>query len=307
MSNVDLLPAARLSWSQPTQQGGPLPHSYRLGNLDLRILSDGTYYQDAGAVFGIVPRVMWERAVNPSLDAQYRMPLGLNSVLVRSHDKLVLIETGVGDKEGHRRQASPATNGNLLVELAAIGVRPGEIDIVINTHLHADHCGWNTRASADGRSVPTFPNARYLIQRGEWQAAIAPNERTRATYLAENLLPLEEAGVLDLIDGERAVTPEITIVPTHGHTEDHASVVLTSGRETAIYIGDMVQHHVQLERTAWVSSFDLLPLVSMETKKRIVERAIRERAVIVSVHSPFPGLGRMTLAEDGKRHWEPLA
>jgi len=304
MSNVDLLPAARLSWSQPTLQRRPaLPHSYRLGNLDLRILSDGTYYQDAGAVFGIVPRVMWERAVNPALDAQYRMPLGLNSVLVRSHDKLILIETGVGDKEGHRRQASPAAEGTLLVELAAIGVRPDEIDIVINTHLHADHCGWNTRA-ADGRIVPTFPNARYLIQGGEWEAAIAPNERTRATYLAENLLPLEEAGVLDLVDGERAVTPEITIVPTHGHTEDHASVVLTSGGETAIYIGDMVQHHVQLERTAWVSSFDLLPLVSMETKKRIVERAIRERAVIVSVHSPFPGLGRMTLAEGGKRHWE---
>ena len=249
---------------------------------------------------------MWERAVNPELDGQYRMPLGLNSVLVRSHEKLVLIETGVGDKEGHRRQASPASEGNLLGELAAAGVQAGDIDVVINTHLHADHCGWNTR-DEDGRVVPTFPNARYLIEKGEWDAATHPNERTRATYLAENLLPLEEAGVLDLIDGEHAVTPEITIIPTHGHTEDHASVVLTSGGETAIYIGDMVQHHVQLERTAWVSSFDLLPLVSMETKKRIVERAIRERAVIVSVHSAYPGLGRMSLGEDGKRHWEAIA
>jgi glyoxylase-like metal-dependent hydrolase (beta-lactamase superfamily II) len=112
--------------------------------------------------------------------------------------------------------------------------------------------------------------------------------------------------VLELIDGERQVTPEITIISTFGHTEDHASVVLTSASETAIYIGDMVQHHVQLERTAWVSSFDLLPLVSMETKKRIVERAIRERALIISVHSPFPGLGRITAAEDGKKHWEKL-
>jgi glyoxylase-like metal-dependent hydrolase (beta-lactamase superfamily II) len=250
---------------------------------------------------------MWERTVSPALDSQYRMSLGLNSVLVRSHDKLVLIETGVGDKEGHRRQASPASEGTLLRELDAIGVRPDEIDVVINTHLHADHCGWNTRAAPDGRIVPSFPNATYLIQRGEWEAALHPNERTRATYLAENLLPLEEAGVLDLVDGEHAVTPEITILPTRGHTEDHASVVLTSGGETAIYIGDMVQHHIQLERTAWVSSFDLLPLVSMDTKKAIVERAIRERALIVSVHSPYPGLGRMSMTEDGKKHWEPVS
>ena len=282
-------------------------HIYRLGNLDLRILSDGTFYQDAGAVFGIVPRVMWERIARPELDDQYRMPLGLNCVLVRSHDKLVLIETGVGDKEGHRRQASPAAQGTLLTELAALGVRPDEIDVVINTHLHADHCGWNTRQLPDGKTVPTFPRATYLIQRVEWQAAVQPNERTRATYLAENLLPLEEAGVLDLIDGERRVTPEITVVPTAGHTEAHASVVLASGGETALYIGDMVQHHVQLERTAWVSAFDILPLVSMETKRRIVERAIRERALVISVHSPFPGLGRMTLAEDGKKRWEPIA
>ncbi|MGB2695833.1 MAG: MBL fold metallo-hydrolase [Dehalococcoidia bacterium] len=282
------------------------PHAYRLGNLDLQILSDGTYYQDAGAVFGIVPRVMWERAAKAALDDQYRMGLGLNCVLVRSADKLVLIETGVGDKEGHRRQASPASEGTLLSALGQLGVRPENIDIVINTHLHADHCGWNTREGADDRVVPTFPRARYLIERGEWKAATHPNERTRATYLAENLLPLEEADVLELIDGERAVTPEITIIPTQGHTEDHASVVLSSAGETAIYIGDMVQHHVQLERTAWVSSFDMLPLVSMETKKRIVERAIRERTLIVSVHSPFPGLGRMTLGEDGKRHWEPV-
>ena len=280
------------------------PHTHRLGSLDLHILSDGTYYQDAGAVFGLVPRLMWERVAGP-LDDQHRMSLGLNSLLVRSHDKLVLIETGVGDKESGRRQATPAKEGNLLSELAALGVRPEEIDVVVNTHLHADHCGWNTRRLEDGRLTPTFPRARYLIQRGEWEAAIHPNERTRATYLEENLLPLEEAGVLELIEGELAVTPEVTIVPTPGHTEDHAAVVLTSGGETAIYIGDVVQHSEQLKRTAWVSAFDLLPLVSMETKKRIVERAIREQALIVSVHCPFPGLGHLTLGEDGRRHWEP--
>ena len=281
------------------------PHTHRLGSIDLHILSDGAYYQDAGAVFGVVPRIMWERVTRP-LDDQHRMALGLNCLLLRSQDKVILIETGVGDKDGGRRQASPAEEGTLLSALAALGVQPDEVDIVINTHLHADHCGWNTRQLEDGRLAPTFPRARYLIERGEWEAATHPNERTRATYLAENLLPLEEAGVLELIEGELAVTPEVTIVPTPGHTEDHASVVIASGGETAIYIGDMVQHEVQLERTAWVSAFDLLPLVSMETKKHIVEQAIRERALIVSVHSPYPGLGRLTRSEDGRRHWEAV-
>ena len=281
------------------------PHTHRLGSIDLHILSDGAYYQDAGAVFGVVPRIMWERVTRP-LDEQHRMALGLNCLLLRSQDKVILIETGVGDKDGGRRQASPADEGTLLSALAALGVQPEEVGIVINTHLHADHCGWNTRQLEDGRLAPTFPRARYLIERGEWEAATHPNERTRATYLAENLLPLEEAGVLELIEAELAVTPEVTIIPTPGHTEDHTSVVISSGGETAIYIGDMVQHEVQLERTAWVSAFDLLPLVSMETKKRIVERAIRERALVVSVHSPYPGLGRLTRSEDGRRHWEPV-
>jgi glyoxylase-like metal-dependent hydrolase (beta-lactamase superfamily II) len=283
----------------------PAPHTHRLGNIDIAVLSDGTYYQDAGAVFGIVPRRMWERAVNPTLDHDYRMALGLNSLLLRSNDKLILIETGVGEKPGHRRQASPAGDGTLLDALAAIDVTPEDVDVVINTHLHADHCGWNTREDGE-RVLPTFPRATYLVQRGEWEAAMAPNERTRATYLAENLTPLHDAGVLELLDGEHPVTPEVTVIPTHGHTEDHASVVITSGGETAIYIGDMVQHHVQLERTAWVASFDLLPLISMETKKRIVERAIRDQALIISVHSPFPGLGRLALGEDGKKHWQPV-
>jgi glyoxylase-like metal-dependent hydrolase (beta-lactamase superfamily II) len=196
-------------------------------------------------------------------------------------------------------------DGNLMVELDGLGVRPEEIDIVINTHLHADHCGWNTRYEGDSL-VPTFPKADYLIMREEWEAAIAPNERTRATYLAENLLPLEEYGRLTLIDGETEVTDEVTIVPTPGHTAGHASVVLTSGGETAVYIGDIAQTAVQLERTAWVASFDILPLVSMETKKALLERAIAEGWLIISVHTPFPGLGRITRSESGTRHWQAL-
>lgn len=281
-----------------------MPARHRLGNLHLALLSDGVYYQDAGAVFGIVPRVMWERLRIP-LNDRYQMPLGLNSLLVRSQGKTVLVETGVGEKERPLGQTErPA--GTLLDEMAAIGVAPEDVDIVINSHLHADHCGWNTRKDSAGEYVPTFPNARYLIQRAEWDAAIAPNERTRATYLPENMLPLEADGRLELLDGETRVTDEITIIPTFGHSMGHASVVLTSGGESAVYIGDMIQHPVQLERAPWVSSFDIYPLEAMETKKAVVSRAIAERQLVIAVHAEFPGLGHMTETEDGKRAWTPV-
>ena len=282
-----------------------MPARHRLGGLDLLILSDGTYYQDAGAVFGVVPRVMWER-LGIELNDRYQMPLALNSLLVRSSGKTILIETGVGEKDRPRAQSSPLSEGTLLDDLRAVGVSAEDVDVVVNTHLHADHCGWNTRRIDDGEYVPTFPRARYLIQRGEWEAATQPNERTRATYLPENILPLEQAGRLELIDGETSITDEVTIIPTPGHTSDHASVVLASGQDRAIYIGDMIQHPVQLERTAWVSSFDVYPLEAMETKKAVVQRAIDERQLVVAVHCPFPGLGYMTESPDGKRHWTPV-
>jgi glyoxylase-like metal-dependent hydrolase (beta-lactamase superfamily II) len=282
-----------------------MPARHRLGSLDLLVLSDGTYYQDAGAVFGVVPRVMWER-LGIELNARHQMGIALNSLLVRSQGKTVLVETGVGDKERVRGQSSPLADANLLDELRAVSVEPEEIDVVINTHLHADHCGWNTRQGPDGAWVPTFPRARYLIQRGEWEAATHPNERTRATYLPENILPLEAAGQLELIDGETQVTDEITVIETPGHTADHASIVLTSGNERAIYIGDMIQHPVQLERAAWVSSFDVFPLQAMETKKEVVRRAIVDHELVVAVHCPFPGLGYMSETEDGKRRWTAI-
>ena len=281
-------------------------NTHRIGNLDLLLLSDGTYYQDAGAVFGVVPRIMWERLDIP-LNDRYQMALGLNSLLVRSQGKTVLIETGVGDKERVRAQSTPLSEGTLLDELRAAGVSPDDVDIVINTHLHADHCGWNTRKNAAGDYEPTFPRARYLIQRGEWEAATHPNERTRATYLPENLLPLEAAGRLELIDRETKVTDEITVIETPGHTAEHASVILASGSERVLYVGDMIQHPVQLELTAWVSSFYVFPLQAMETKNAVDQRAIEEHQLVVAVHCPFPGLGYMTETGDGKRKWTPIA
>src|SRR3990172_4333593 len=167
-----------------------MPARHRLGGLHLNILTDGVYSQDAGAVCGVVPRILWER-LGIELNARYQMALGLNSLLVSSQGKTVLIETGVGEKERPLGQTERPGGVTLLDELAAIGVAPEDVDVVINTHLHADHCGWNTKKAGDGWS-PTFPRARYLIQRGEYDACMHPNERTRATYFAENVEPLAD-------------------------------------------------------------------------------------------------------------------
>ncbi len=279
-------------------------HWMRLGDLDLLVVSDGVMRQDAGAVFGLVPRIMWEPYA-PDLDAKYRMPLGLNSLLVRAAGKTVLVDTGIGTKGGRAPGAiGTEGSGHLLDDLASEGIRPEDIDIVVNTHLHFDHAGGNTRTE-DGRPVPAFPRARYLIQKGEWEAATHPNERTRGTYLAENLAPLDEARRLELVQGEVEIAPGVRMIPAPGHTQDHCIIELESGGGYALYVGELAQQPVMLERLAWISAFDVLPLVSLETKRRITEKAIEKRALLISVHASYPGLGRLH-AEHSKRKWEAL-
>ena len=232
---------------------------YQVGSLPITVVSDGRAWRDAGAVHGLVPKVMWQRLTD-DLNALNQVPLALNCLLLESDGKTVLIETGQGDKDFAllRKRGESVDHGLLLQGLARLGVQPDDVDIVINTHLHNDHCGWNTRR-LQGALRPTFPRARYYAQRGEWDAATHPNERTRAAYLAENLTPVAETGQLELIDGETPITSAITVIETPGHTADHASVLIRDGGETAVYIGDLVQHRVQLERAAWISAFDVLP------------------------------------------------
>jgi glyoxylase-like metal-dependent hydrolase (beta-lactamase superfamily II) len=277
-------------------------HWLRLGGLELLIVSDGTIRQDAGATFGLVPRVMWER-YTPELDEKHRIPVGLNSLVIRSAGKSILIDTGVGTKETRAPGAMVIEDsGRLLASLAAAGVQPADIDVVVNTHLHFDHCGGNT-ADEGGVPVPAFSRARYFIQKGEWEAASHPNERTRGTYLAENFEPLEDARQVELISGEFELSRDVRIVPAPGHTEGHCVIEVESDGQYGLYVGEISQYPVMLERLAWISAFDVLPLVSLETKRRLMEWAVEKRALLISVHAPYPGLGR--LREDGgKRRWE---
>lgn len=275
---------------------------FRLGEFELLVVSDGVLDLDAGSVFGVTPRVMWEPLVGP-LDEEHRLAVGLNCLLVRAQGKLVLIETGVGNKEMRVPAGTGVAQAGALVEdMARHGIQPQDVDIVINTHLHFDHCGYNT-TYRDDKLVLTFPRARYLIQKGEWEEANHPNERTRASYLRENLEPLADGGQLELVEGEAEVVKGVRILPAVGHTAHHAMVEVASAGQTALYIGDLVQHPLMLERLAWISSYDELPLVALETKKRILGRAIGEDLLLVCVHCPPPGLGHLRLV-DGKRKWE---
>ena len=279
---------------------------YRVGAIDVAVISDGEFRLDGGAIFGLVPRVLWEPIVGKeNIDSEYRIPLGLNCMVVRAGDDVLVADTGFGRKiQGTKNErAYPGDYGHLVDELNKLGIAPDEVTVVANTHLHADHCGGNTR-NEGGNPVPAFPRARYFVQAGEYADAQHPNERTRGTYFAENFEPLEAAGQLELVDGEREIIPGVTFLPTPGHTEHHASIALSSRGETALYTGDLVHNAVQIERPAWIPAFDVLPLVSLATKKALAERAIRERTLLICGHNVFPGVGRLT-ERDGKRVFEP--
>ena len=279
------------------------PVRYTVGKLEIAVITDGYIKLDAGAVMGLVPRVLWEPIIGKqNIDDEYRMKLSLNCMVVRSGDQVLLVDTGIGNKltGAVRDRAFPGDYGHLLSGLKSLGLEPADVTTVANTHLHADHCGWNTTRGGDGSVHPTFPNARYFVQAGEYEAAMHPNERTRGTYFAENFEPLAASGQLELVSGEAQLIPGVRFWATPGHTQDHASIAVTSEGETAIYTGDLVHHAVQVERPAWIAAFDILPLLSLESKRKLAERALRDRALLICVHNPYPGVGRL-IERDGRR------
>ncbi len=266
--------------------------------MEYHLLSDGVCRVDGGGPFGLVPRVIWERNLPP--DDQNRVLLAINSLLIRSEEKLILVDTGYGRKlidKMVRIAGLERPNGDLLDALARLGVKPEDIDLVINTHLHLDHCGGNTILQED-RPVPTFPNAQYLIQRLEWADAIVPNERTRATYFAENFEPLRAAGQLKIINGDTRITGEVRTAVTRGHTRAHQVVILESNGNTAIFMADMATLYYHFERLAWVTAFDVEPLESIETKRYWQQWAIENDALLIFQHDTQVPLGK--LAPDGK-------
>ena len=252
-----------------------------LGDFQLTILSDGPYLADGGAMFGVVPKPLWEKKIRA--DELNRITCGTNCVLVRTGSgKIVLIETGIGSKLPEKLAGIYDVKAQLLNNLAAIGVKPEQIDIVINSHLHFDHCGWNTFRNAN-EVVPTFPNAKYFTQRGEWEHGCAQYERDRVSYISDNYDPLIRTGQMQLLEGDGKIMPGISVALYPGHTRNMMAVLLESGGKTACYISDLIPTSAHLE-LAWVMSYDLYPLETIENRKRFYSQALPGHWLVIFTH-----------------------
>ena len=280
-------------------------HRITLGDFELTVVSDGTYFLDGGAFFGVVPKTMWSKKVAP--DEQNRLDAGLNSLLVRTGTKNILIETGIGNKLPDKMAQIYKQPAKLLDNLHAAGVAPEDIDIVINTHLHFDHCGWNTVRRGD-RMVATFPNAKYYVQQKEWEHGRLQLERDAVSYMSPNYDPLLETGQMVLLNGDLELLPGISVKVFPGHTANMQAVIIESGGEsggggndkkTACYISDLIPTSAHLDLT-WVTAFDLFPLETIESRKKYYAQAIPERWLTVFTHDDQTPWGYVEPGERGK-------
>ena len=268
----------------------------KFGNTEFFVVSDGVAKSDGGGVYGLVPKVLWEKVTPP--DELNRVLSPLNCLLVVSQGKRILIDTGLGDKHDAKFESQHGRIGGsiLVAELNKLGFAPSDIDIVINTHLHSDHCGGNTRR-VDGQIVPTFPNAEYWVQRLEWADATFPNERTQGTYLSDNFKPIENR--VRLLNGETYVTKEVRCIITRGHTRSHQSVVIESDDKRALFIGDIAARTTYLERISWIPAYDVEPLETLETKRWMRDWAIAENVLLIFQHEYRLTIGYMR--KDGEK------
>ncbi len=281
--------------------------SLTLGDFELSIFSDGTYPLDGGAFFGVIPKVMWSRKA--AADERNYVQAGLNSLLIRTGKQTVLVETGMGNKLSERMVKFYGQPAQLLSNLSAAGVSPEDIDIVINTHLHFDHCGWNTVRGKEGKIAPTFPRAKYYAPEGEWQYARKPSERDAISYIPENYDPLVQSGQMTLLKGGEEIVPGISVKTFPGHTAHMQAVIVngspgtgTIGKGTtsvvpsaaqkengalaptiACYISDLIPTTAHIDIT-WGMGFDLYPLQTIESKKQYYAKAMAEKWLTVFTH-----------------------
>ncbi len=277
-------------------------HRTTLGDFELTVLTDGEYYLDGGTFFGVVPRIMWSRKWQP--DDLNRLRPSCNSLLIRGGEKTVLVETGIGNKLADKMRKIYGNEAKLLNSFAAAGVSPDEIDVVINTHLHFDHCGWNT-VHHNGTIMPTFPRAHYYAPEGEWLHGQLQTERDRISYISDNYDPLIETGRMTLLKGDQQLLPGISVRVYKGHTAYMMAVLIESQGKRACYISDLIPttHHLDL---AWGMAFDLYPLDTLYSKKRFYAEAIKEKWLVVFTHDPKAPMAYIEQAEDGKYVARPV-
>lgn len=294
---------------------------FSLGDFELSVFSDGTYPLDGGAFFGVIPKVMWSKRVEA--DERNYVTTGLNSLLIRTGNQTVLVETGMGNKLSDRMKKFYGQPAKLLENLSAAGIAPDEINIVVNSHLHFDHCGWNTVYDKNGKIVPTFPRAKYYAPEGEWQYARKPSERDAISYISENYDPLVESGQMTLLKGGEEIVPGISVKTFRGHTAHMQAILVQppSGAKTpnpgmpqgiaeavpfhdsflptACYISDLIPTSAHIDVT-WGMGFDLYPLDVIASKKEYYARALPERWLTVFTHDPKTPWAYIEKDESGK-------
>ena len=281
---------------------GPLVQSLDIGRLRVHAIQAGGQKLDGGAMFGVVPKPLWERRIQA--DERNRIQLGMRCLLIEHERGLVLVDNGAGNKETRKFHdiygvENSGAEGRTLLEdgLRLLGVKAGDIALMIDTHLHFDHAGGNTWVDGDGIVRPTFPNARYVVQRGEYEWATHTNERTAASYFPHNFEPVVAAGQFDFVAGEVEVWPGIRLLPTPGHTPHHQSVLIESEDAKACYPADLMptSAHVPLP---WIMGYDVEPLRTLESKRSILKRAVEEEWLLIFEHDASVMSGRV--AVDGK-------
>jgi glyoxylase-like metal-dependent hydrolase (beta-lactamase superfamily II) len=281
-----------------------MAHSLTIGRIRCHLLSDGITLADGGGFFGLIPRVMWERVIRPN--ERNQIPGDARSLLIESDAGLVLVDTGFGDKFGEKMRnilGLDDSTDRLVADLCRAGFAPEDVDWVILTHLHGDHAGGATRhvepADLDSPIEPTFPKARYIAQRIDLADASFPNERTAATYDAANWQPLLDAGLLDVVDGPQQIGAHIRTDIASGHTAALQTVWVEDGGETLLFLGDACSWAAHMNRLAWVPSFDVMPMLSIETKRRLRAEAMRRDALLVFQHDAQVATGRLIEGERG--------
>ena len=280
-----------------------LTTTFKVGGLTCHTLEGGRQKLDGGAMFGVVPKPLWEKEIAP--DERNRIPLAMRCLLIEHSDGLILVDTALGNKESDKfkgiygiENAGKAGPTQLEDALKELSFAPKDVRYVINTHLHFDHAGGNT-TMVDGAVVLSFPNAAYVVQERELEWAMHTNERTAASYIPHNFVPLTEAKRWRFVSGEAEVLSGIRVIPTPGHVPWHQSIKVTDRGETALFLGDLVPTGAHLP-LPWIMGYDVEPLVTLETKRRIFHQAEAEDWLMIFEHDPLIPWGRIQF--DGKAY-----
>ena len=277
--------------------------SLPFGDLQLTTLHDGPFRLDGGAMFGVVPRPLWEKKAPP--DERHRLQLAMRPLLIQASWGRMLVDCGAGDKMSAKERDIYALDRTRTLDaaLAEAGLSSESIDLVLASHLHWDHFGGATARTA-GALAPRFPNARCIIRTAEWEDATHPHERNRASYLQDDFVPLAGAGVVDFFDGDQTIRPGVRVVRTGGHTGQHQIVFIESGGRTAVFVADLIPTTAHLP-DAWVMGYDLFPMDTLAFKRSFIRDAIEREYLIFFEHDPHVAAGYIR-ERDGRRHVEQV-